>query len=225
MIYCIEKNQYTSTPTAESVYVARFDYQAMASYELSFSKGEQLEINNTLSGFWWQGKSLISDSKGYIPRSYVQSMLETLQLIQFVMEEKVSLPILQKIRNYSCRLSNDDTVSLFLKTIKDDPILLESLRQDKRQHEGKRKIVCKIIVTINIIMFSLLCFLLLCTCMYYFFINVHSLICVCACVHVCACIHLYVSVSIHLSVLASVCVCMHGYMNTLSTCIISIIID
>lgn len=160
MIYCIEKNQYTRTPTAESVYVARFDYQAMASYELSFHNGEQLEINNTLSGFWWQGKSLISDSKGYIPRSYVQSMLETLQLIQFVMEEKVSLPILQKIRNYSCRLSNDDTVSLFLKTIKDDPILLESLRQDKRQHEGKRKIVCKIIVTVNIIMFSLLCFLL-----------------------------------------------------------------
>ena len=210
MIYCIEKNQYTSTPTAESVYVARFDYQAMASYELSFSKGEQLEINNTLSGFWWQGKSLISDSKGYIPRSYVQSMLETLQLIQFVMEEKVSLPILQKIRNYSCRLSNDDTVSLFLKTIKDDPILLESLRQDKRQHEGKRKIVCKIIVTINIIMFSLLCFLLLCTCMYYFFINVHSLICVC--VHVCMCVHAYICTlvcpSLCLSLRVCVCVCM-----------------
>ena len=198
MIYCIEKNQYTSTPTAETVYVARFDYQAMASYELSFSKGEQLEINNTLSGFWWQGKSSISDSKGYIPRSYVQSMLETLQLIQFVMEEKVSLPILQKIRNYSCRLSNDDTVSLFLKTIKDDPILLESLRQDKRQHEGKRKIVYKIIVTVNIIMFSTFYVCII------FFINVHTLICVC--VHVCACIHLPVSVSVHLSVLACVCV-------------------
>ena len=53
------------------------------------------------------------------------------------MEEETSLPILQKIRNNSC--SNDDTVFLFLKTTNDDPMLLEALREDKRQHEGKGK--------------------------------------------------------------------------------------
>ena len=67
------------------------------------------------------------------------------------MKEEVSLPILQIIRNNSC--SNDDTVSLFLKIIDDDPMLLEALREDKRQHEGEGKIVYKIIVVVSIIMF------------------------------------------------------------------------
>lgn len=117
---------------AEFVYVALFDYHAMESYELSFSKGEKLEISDK-SGFLWKGISLVSGEEGYIPRSYVQSMLEMLQLLQFVMEKKVSLPIFHKITNNSC--SNDDTVSLFLRTINDDPILLEALREDKTQHE------------------------------------------------------------------------------------------
>ena len=60
---------------------------------------------------------------------------EALRLFRFVMEkQKVSLPILQKIKDDSC--SNDDKASLFLKSINDDPILLTALRQDKRQHEG-----------------------------------------------------------------------------------------
>ena len=152
MIYCIEKNQYTQsgaedTSTAESVYVAHFDYQAMYISELSFSKGEQLEISRK-SGFWWRGRSLVSGDEGDIPSICVQyNSLESLQLFLFVMEEEVSLPVFQKIRNNLC--SNDDTVSLFLKTINDDPILIEALRQDKMQHEGKGKTVYKIIVTVS----------------------------------------------------------------------------
>lgn len=148
-----------ATPTDKSIYIARFDYQAISSDDLSFSKGEQLEINSDTSKFWWNGRSLVSGFKGRIPSSHVQSMLESLQLLQFVMEEEVSLPIFQMIENSSC--SNDDIVSLFLKTINDDPILLEALRQDKRQHEGNGKIVYKIIVTINIIMLH--CFSLMFT--------------------------------------------------------------
>ena len=159
---CIEKNQCTQTevgdtPTAESVhvYVARFDYQAITSSEFSFSKGEKLEIRDT-SGFWWNGRSLVSGDKEWIPSGCVQyNTLELLQLLQFVMEEKVSLPILQKITNNSC--SNDDTVSLFLKTINDDPMLLEALREDKRQHERKGKIMYKIIVTVMyVLLFSIM---------------------------------------------------------------------
>lgn len=137
---------------AESVFVARFDYQAMESDELSFNKGEQLEISDTISGIWWEGRSLVSGDEGGIPSSCVQyNTLESLQLLQFVMKEEVSLPILQNIRNNSC--SNDDTVSLFLKIINDDPMLLEAVREDKRQHEGEGKIVYKIIVVVSIIMF------------------------------------------------------------------------
>ena len=81
------------------------------------------------------GRSLLSGSEGWFPNSCIGlSMLESLQLLQFVLtEQKVSLPILQKIKDDSC--SNDDKASLFLKSINDDPILLAALRQDKRQHE------------------------------------------------------------------------------------------
>ena len=126
--------------TARSVCVALVDYQARESYKLSFNKGEELEITGTSEPLWWEGSSLLSGSEGWLPSSCVDlSMLESLQLLQFVLtEQKVSLPILQKIKNDSC--SNDDKASLFLKSINDDPILLTALRQDERQHE--RGIMC-----------------------------------------------------------------------------------
>ena len=108
----------------------------MRSNELSFSKGEELEITYTSTdSYWWKGRSLLSGREGYIPSICVGlSMLESLQLLQFVLtEQKVSLPILQKIKDDSC--SNDDKASLFLKSINDDLILLTALREDKRQHE------------------------------------------------------------------------------------------
>ena len=138
MIYFKEKEQSTQAGikiTAGSVYVALVDYQTMESDELSVSKGEELEITVTRGSYWWKGRSLLSGSEGYIPSRHIQSMLESLQLLQFVLtEQKVSLPILQKIKDDSC--SNDDKASLFLKSINDDPILLAALRQDKEQHEG-----------------------------------------------------------------------------------------
>ena len=139
MIYFIEKEQSAQAAiktTAESVCVALVDYQAMRSNELSFSKGEELEITYTSTdSYWWKGRSLLSGSEGYIPSICVGlSMLESLQLLQFILtEQKVSLPILQKIKDDSC--SNDDKASLFLKSINDDLILLTALREDKRQHE------------------------------------------------------------------------------------------
>ena len=142
MIYFTEKEQSTQAAikiTAESVCVALVDYQARKSDELSFSKGVELEITDTSDSDWWKGRSLLSGSEGWIPSSCVLSMLESLQLLQFVLtEQKVSLPILQKIKDDSC--SNDDKASLFLKSINDDPILLAALRRDKRQHE--RGIMC-----------------------------------------------------------------------------------
>ena len=121
-------------PTAESVFIARYDYHAMDSDEISFSEGEQLEIYEKWSSFWWTGRSLVSGDVGLIPSSCVYSMLESLQLLEFILSvEEVSLPILQKIRNDSS--SNDDKASLFLETINDDPIMIPALRQDKEQHD------------------------------------------------------------------------------------------
>ena len=123
-------------PRKESVFIARYDYHAMESDEISFSEGEQLEIilYDKSEGFRWKGRSLVSGDEGYIPSSCVYSMLESLQLLEFIMSvEEVSLPILQKIRNDSS--SNDEKASLFLETINDDPIMISALRQDKEQHD------------------------------------------------------------------------------------------
>ena len=121
-------------PTAESVFIARYDYHAIWSDDLLFSEGEQLEIYSKSDSFWWEGRSLVSGDEGFIPSSYVYSMLESLQLLEFILSvEEVSLPILQKIRNDSS--SNDEKVSLFLETINDDPIMISALRQDKKQHD------------------------------------------------------------------------------------------
>ena len=134
MIYCIENDQCTQSPTAESIYTAHIDYHGIYSDDLSFSEGEQLEIYKKRSRFEWRGRSLVSGDEGDIPGSCVYSMLESLQLLEFILSvEEVSLPILQKIRNDSS--SNDEKASLFLETINDDPIMIPALRQDKRQND------------------------------------------------------------------------------------------
>uniref|UniRef100_A0A1X7TLS8 SH3 domain-containing protein n=1 Tax=Amphimedon queenslandica TaxID=400682 RepID=A0A1X7TLS8_AMPQE len=127
----VERSVYT---IAESDIIAHSDYHAIDSDEVSFIEGEQLKIYQKCDGFWWYGKSLLSGDKGYILSSYVYSMLELLQFLEFILSvEEVSLPILQKIRDDSS--SNDEKVSLFLETINDDPIMISALRQDKEQHD------------------------------------------------------------------------------------------
>ena len=133
-VYCIEKDQCTQSPTAESIYTARIEYHRISSDYLSFSEGEQLEIYHKSHSFEWKGRSLVSGDEGVIPSSCVYSMLESLQLLEFILSvEEVSLPILQKIRNDSS--SNDEKASLFSETINDDHIMISALRQDKKQHD------------------------------------------------------------------------------------------
>ena len=123
-----------NNPTAASVFIAHYGYHAMDSNEISFSKGELLGIYEKESSFWWKGKSLVSGDEGYIPSSCVYSMLESLQLLEFILSvEEVSLPILQKIRNDLS--SNNEKVSLFLEIINDDPIMISALREDKEQDD------------------------------------------------------------------------------------------
>uniref|UniRef100_A0A1X7U1L9 SH3 domain-containing protein n=1 Tax=Amphimedon queenslandica TaxID=400682 RepID=A0A1X7U1L9_AMPQE len=130
----IKKILLTTGGMAESIYTARIDYPGIYSDELSFSKGEQLEIYRKDGSFKWSGRSLVSGDEGRIPSSCVYSMFESLQLLEFILSvEEVSLPILQKIRNDSS--SNDEKASLFLETINDDPIMISALRQDKEQHD------------------------------------------------------------------------------------------
>ncbi len=53
------------------IFIALFDYEQRTSEDLSFNKGERLEILNNTDGDWWQARSLDTFKEGYIPSNYV----------------------------------------------------------------------------------------------------------------------------------------------------------
>ena len=52
-------------------FVGLYDYNSQISDELSFKKGERLEVIKIPSQNWWWAKSLSTNKEGYIPRNYV----------------------------------------------------------------------------------------------------------------------------------------------------------
>lgn len=53
------------------VFVALYDYDARTDEDLSFKKGEHLEILNDTQGDWWFARSKATKKEGYIPSNYV----------------------------------------------------------------------------------------------------------------------------------------------------------
>ena len=53
------------------IFIALFDYDQRTSEDLSFKKGERLEIINNQDGDWWQARSMETMREGYIPSNYV----------------------------------------------------------------------------------------------------------------------------------------------------------
>lgn len=53
------------------IFIALFDYDQRTNEDLSFNKGERLEILNNADGDWWQARSLDTFREGYIPSNYV----------------------------------------------------------------------------------------------------------------------------------------------------------
>ena len=56
------------------VFVALYDYDARTDEDLSFRKGEHLEIINDTQGDWWYARSKTTKSEGYIPSNYVAKL-------------------------------------------------------------------------------------------------------------------------------------------------------
>ena len=54
-----------------TIFVALYDYDARISEDLSFKKGERLQVINTADGDWWYARSLATNAEGYIPSTYV----------------------------------------------------------------------------------------------------------------------------------------------------------
>ena len=60
-----------STGQPSHILVALYDYEARTVEDLSFSKGERLELINRPDGEWWEARSLSTGQRGFIPSNYV----------------------------------------------------------------------------------------------------------------------------------------------------------
>ena len=139
------KDQSTQSidPPKGPVYVAIRDWEARQSAgsrhresgDLSFKKGEKLEIKKERTDGWWLARSLDTDQEGIVPFNFIKaveeselSTLESLELFHYAMTENVDIP---KIKEIKMR-SNVERASLFLSLIKQDSVLLDQLR--KKEH-------------------------------------------------------------------------------------------
>lgn len=60
--------------TNARIFVALYDYDARTDEDLSFRKGEHLEILNDTQGDWWLARSKRTRQEGYIPSNYVAKL-------------------------------------------------------------------------------------------------------------------------------------------------------
>jgi len=63
-----------ATAANVKVFVALYDYDARTDEDLSFKKGEHLEIINDTQGDWWFARSKATKQEGYIPSNYVAKL-------------------------------------------------------------------------------------------------------------------------------------------------------
>lgn len=69
-----DSNSEVSNTGPLKVFVALYDYDARTDEDLSFRKGEHLEIINDTQGDWWFARSKTSKKEGYIPSNYVAKL-------------------------------------------------------------------------------------------------------------------------------------------------------
>ncbi|GAU99269.1 hypothetical protein RvY_10295 [Ramazzottius varieornatus] len=67
----LRQNNEGRDSASNNVYVALYDYDARTDEDLSFRKGDQLDILNDTQGDWWFARSRASREEGYIPSNYV----------------------------------------------------------------------------------------------------------------------------------------------------------
>ena len=53
------------------LYVAKYDYDARTHDDLTFHKGDLLEVLSKEEGDWWLARSRANDQQGFIPSNYV----------------------------------------------------------------------------------------------------------------------------------------------------------
>lgn len=69
-----EPEQGNTNNSSAKIFVALYDYDARTDEDLSFRKGEHLEILNDTQGDWWLARSKATKQEGYIPSNYVAKL-------------------------------------------------------------------------------------------------------------------------------------------------------
>lgn len=69
--------------SSNKLFIALYDYEARTDEDLSFKKGNQLEILNDTQGDWWFARSLYTGQEGYIPSNYI-AKLKSLESEEYV---------------------------------------------------------------------------------------------------------------------------------------------
>lgn len=69
-----ETDNAAGTSSNAKIFVALYDYDARTDEDLSFRKGEHLEILNDTQGDWWLARSKATKQEGYIPSNYVAKL-------------------------------------------------------------------------------------------------------------------------------------------------------
>ncbi|GIY53542.1 tyrosine-protein kinase Src42A [Caerostris darwini] len=64
----------SSSGSSAKIFVALYDYDARTDEDLSFKKGEHLEVLNDTQGDWWFARSKATKQEGYIPSNYVAKL-------------------------------------------------------------------------------------------------------------------------------------------------------
>ena len=62
------------TASTSKIFVALYEYDARTDEDLSFGKGELLEILNDMQGDWWFARSKVTKQEGYVPSNYVAKL-------------------------------------------------------------------------------------------------------------------------------------------------------
>ena len=57
-------------PRNSMVFVAKDDYEKQVEEDLAFKKGDELEIEKTSAGYWWQATSRRTGMRGYVPSNF-----------------------------------------------------------------------------------------------------------------------------------------------------------
>uniref|UniRef100_A0A2K5YPY2 Tyrosine-protein kinase n=1 Tax=Mandrillus leucophaeus TaxID=9568 RepID=A0A2K5YPY2_MANLE len=56
-----------------TIFVALYDYEARATEDLSFKKGERFQVINNTEGDWWKARSIATGKNGYILSNSIQA--------------------------------------------------------------------------------------------------------------------------------------------------------